>query len=282
MNLSLRGLLSDAAFYLRQASGQARSGVRVLMYHRITDAHPRDRLCVPIAKFDAQMKWLRFQEFQSVSFAQLVRWINGQASLPPKAVVITFDDGFEDNFLFAAPALARYGHTGCFFVPSGFIESAASRHYPSEDRPMSWKQLEMLLAQGHEVGAHSITHRKLTLMSREEMRKEVSQCKVALEAGLKTAVPFFCYPAGDYDGEVKSAVIQAGYQAACTVSPGANFPKEDLFALRRTEISAFDSLWDFEKKLAGAFDGLHRAIQWCQSTALPKRQCANAMESSSE
>ncbi len=277
MSFSLRGLLSDMAFYLGKASGRPRLGVRILMYHRVTDAHPRNRLCVPIAKFDAQMRWLRNQEFQSVGLGQLVRWASGQGGLPPKAVVITFDDGFEDNFLFAAPALERYAHTGCFFVPSGFVESAASRQYPPEDRPMGWKQLESLLAQGHEIGAHSVTHRKLAGLSAEAMQKEVRQSKVVLEAGLKASVPFFCYPAGDYNEVVRQEVIESGFKAACTVKPGANFQKEDLFALKRTEISAFDSLWDFEKKLAGAFDGLHEALQWWQAVAIPKHQCANAL-----
>ncbi len=263
MKRLLRGMLSDLSYRaIRLMEGRTAS-LRILMYHRVTDAHPADRLCVPVARFAEQMHYLHEAGYQSVSFLQAVQWVGGAAELPSKAVVLTFDDGFEDNFRYAYPAMARYGFTGCFFVPSAFITSGSNGHAP-EDQPMSWTQLQELLREGHEVGAHSITHVKLTQIPIDHARHEVRGSKHALEQKLQRPVDFFCYPSGDYNEAVKEAVQASGYFGACTVKPGANRPGTDRFALRRTEISAVDSLWDFQKKLAGAYDWMHLAVQQTQ------------------
>ncbi len=260
MKRLLRNTLSELSYRAIRLTNSPSTGLRILTYHRVTDAHPADRLCVPLAAFAKQMQYLHDAGYQTVSFLQGVQWVGGAAELPPKAVVITFDDGFEDNFLYAYPAMARYGFKGCFFIPSAFIASDLNGLRP-EDRPMSWAQLHELLREGHEIGAHSINHVKLTQVARDEMELEVRGSKKALEASLQHPVDFFCYPSGDYDQAVRDAVQAYGYFGACTVKPGTNHPGTDRFALKRTEISAFDSLRDFERKLAGAYDWLHRAVQ---------------------
>jgi len=277
MTRFLRQTLSTLTYRaLQRRNGQAQ-GLRILMYHRVTDAHPRDRLCVPIARFAEQMQFLQEAGYESVTFAQAVAWVTHGATLPPRAVAITFDDGFEDNFLYAYPALTRHHFTGCFFIPSGFIAAGQAPTLRPEDWPMTWAQLKELVQHGHEIGAHSVTHRKLAHLALEEVRREVQQSKAALEQQLEWPVEFFCYPAGDYTAAVKDAVQASGYRGACTVEPGANHPQEDPLALKRTEVSAFDSLWDFEKKLAGAYDWMHIAAQTLQHLK-PTRECTNAVE----
>lgn len=279
MKSLLRRALSDVTYRaIRLTNGHA-AGLRILMYHRVTDAHPGNRLCVPVAQFTEQMRFLHEAGYQTVTLAQAVQWVRQETGdkrqetgdarhvsrLPShvsdKAVVLTFDDGFEDNFRYAYPAMTRYGFTGCFFVPSGFIEAGANGH-SAEDRPMTWAQLSELLKHNQEIGAHSISHVKLTTVDAIRMRQEVRGSKEALEQKLQRPVEFFCYPSGDHNEAVKQAVRESGYRGACTVQPGANLPGHDLFTLTRTEISAFDSRWDFEKKLVGAYDWLHRAVQW--------------------
>jgi len=260
MKRLLRETLSDLIYRAIRLTNGRVSGLRILMYHRVTDAHPSNRLCVPVAQFTEQMRFLHEAGYQTVTLAQAVQWAEGRTTRAPQSLVLTFDDGFEDNFRYAYPAMARYGFTGCFFVPSGFIEAGANGH-AAEDRPMSWSQLSELLQHGHEVGAHSISHVKLTTVDATRMRREVRGSKDALEQRLKQPIEFFCYPSGDHNEAVKQAVRESGYRGACTVQPGANLPGQDPFALTRTEISAFDSRWDFEKKLAGAYDWMHVAVQ---------------------
>ena len=256
----LRGLLSDLTYQALRLRRAASPELRVLMYHRVTDAHPDDRLCVSVVHFEAQMRFLHEAGYRTVTVADAVRLAEGRGTSAGKAVAITFDDGYEDNFLSAAPTMARYGFTGCFFVPTQFIESDANR-YTLADRPMGWEQLMGLLQSGHEVGAHSVKHVELTKLGAEAMRWEVEHSKAVLEQRLGRPVDFFCYPRGAYNAQVKAAVQAAGYRGACSVEPGAVQPGADPFTLRRTEVSAFDSLWDFEKKLAGAYDWMHAAVQ---------------------
>ena len=264
MKQLLRQSLSSLSYQAMRFTNGTDTGLRILMYHRVTDAHPHERLCVPVKAFAEQMSYLDDEDYHTVTISQVADWLAGRAELPTRAIAITFDDGYEDNFLYAYPELARYGFRACFFVPSGFIESGATASYAAADRPMTWGQLHELVRDHQEIGAHSVTHRKLTRLRTEEMRWEVQHCKEVLEQGLGHAMMLFCYPAGDYDASVWEAVQRTGYRAACTVKPGANHPGTDPLALRRTEISAFDSLWDFEKKLAGAYDWLHASVQAVQ------------------
>ena len=264
MKRLLRTTLSELAYRAIRMTDGHHTGLRLLTYHRVTDAHPQDRLCVGVSRFAEQMRYLSEAGFKTVSFAQAVQWVRGHNRPAPKSIVLTFDDGFEDNYLCAASAMAPYGFRGCFFVPSAFVESGAPGCEP-DDRPMSVAQLEELLRQGHEIGAHSVTHVKLTTVPQARMVEEVRDSKAALEQALRRPVDFFCYPAGDYDEAVRRAVCESGYHGACTVEPGANVPGDDPFTLKRTEISAEDSMRDFERKLAGAYDWLHRAVQWSKS-----------------
>ncbi len=325
MKRLLRNTLSTISYRVIRLMNGAPVGLRILMYHRVTDVHPTDRLCVPVARFAEQMRYLCEAGYHTWTMVQAVQWIQGAGDkrqetskvlnsefgirsgperedfafprpapindrrggrIPhselssgeaKKMVVITFDDGFEDNFLFAYPILQQYGFTGCFFVPSAFIERGQGAANPS-DRPMTWAQLRELLQAGYEIGAHSITHRKLTLVADEDMHREVRESKATLERALERPVRWFCYPAGDYNDAVKRAVIASGYEGACTVESGANLTGADPFALTRTEISAVDSLWDFQKKLAGAYDWMHTLIQRAQGySGRQYRQPTNAI-----
>ena len=255
----MRQFLSNLSFGWLRATGGGR-GLRILMYHRVTDAHPDDRLCVSTLQFAAQMAWLRQEGYRTVTYAEATRYVAERESLPERSIVLTFDDGYEDNFRFAYPVLQQCRFTGMFFIPTKFLKEAGEGRL-ADDRPMSLEQLKTLARDGHEIGAHSVSHKMLTCLAPEELQCEVRDCKVALEQGVGHSIDYFCYPAGDHNDAVKAAVRAAGYHGACTVKPGANHPGMDVFALRRTEIGGFDSLWDFQKKLAGAFDWMHVLAQ---------------------
>jgi len=261
MKRLLRGALSDVTYQAKRFSPRVNRGLRVLMYHRVTDHHPEDRLCVPVAQFIRHMHFLQKNGVQTISLTKAVRWMMGLDAVPSSAMVLTFDDGYADNFLYAAPAMERYGLTGVFFVPTEFIQSGRQAGRYEEDQPMTWDQLRRLIRQGHEVGAHSVTHRLLTSLEPGEITGEIWDSKTTLEGHLGQAVEHFCYPAGQYDDAIRQTVLACGYLSACTIEPGANLPGEDPFTLRRTEISPADSLWDVKKKLMGAYDWLHAAVQ---------------------
>ncbi|MCM8812074.1 MAG: polysaccharide deacetylase family protein [Candidatus Omnitrophica bacterium] len=255
----LRDILSEVAYGAIRLVGGG-GGIRVLTYHRVTDAHPEDRLCVPVKRFAEQMQFLHEAGYRGLTMSQVTKWIRGGNGVSGRRVAITFDDGFEDNYLYAFPELKRWGFTACFFVPTEFIQSGQAGR-PEADRPMTWEQMRRMLDAGQEIGGHSVTHRKLTKIPASEWDWEIRGCKEILEEGLERPVDYFCYPAGYYNDEIRQLVEKTGYAGAFTVKPGAVKQGMDPFAISRTEVSAFDSLRDFEKKLAGAYDWMHAAVQ---------------------
>ncbi|HEX9186858.1 MAG TPA: polysaccharide deacetylase family protein [Vicinamibacteria bacterium] len=240
-------------------------GLRVLTYHRVNDDHPRDRLSVPTRTFAAQMQALAGSRRPVVALADALPALRGEAALPPRAVALTFDDGYADNHAEALPALERHGFAAAFFVVTGAVGTTTTiDRYAAccgADRMLGWDEVRDLVARGHAIGGHGRRHRELAALAADEVRDEVEGSRRDIEDRLGEAPRLFCYPRGSVDAEVRRIVAAAGYEAACTVRPGANAPGTDLLALRRTEIAGDDTVEDFLFKLDGGFDAWHALAQ---------------------
>ena len=239
---------------------------RILMYHRV-DNVPGDRLAVSPAAFRAQMDWLRRKQIRVVDLNTLIDSLHNPHA-PANQVAITFDDGYLDNYEHAWPTLRSFGFTATIFVSAGLI--GTKRVIPAERSGavpaplLSWEQVRELSENHIEIGSHAMTHTRLTRMPLVKVREEVTDSKKILEDRLGRPVEWFCYPSGAFSVEVVKLVQLAGYAGACSVRPGANTRQTNRFALRRTEVSAEDTLWTFQKKMAGAYDGWHSAVQGYQ------------------
>ncbi len=240
----------------------ARRGPRILYYHRV-DFDPH-RSCVHPREFCRQMHYLKTQGFTVLDLGELCRRVRSLEPLPPRSVVLTFDDGFADNFIHAYPVLRELGFTATVFLTVGFI-GGQSLPVLSEKRlglrPLSWEQVAEMVRGGISFGSHTFTHRPLPALDGKELRREVWGSRLFLQERIGREVGFFCYPRGQFTPRVREVVKEAGYRGACSVFPGAVGPESDLFALPRTYIGRDDHLGDFRKKLAGAYDLLHAAVQ---------------------
>ena len=114
---------------------------------------------------------------------------------------------------------------------------------------------------GFEFGSHTLTHPELTSLNMASQWREISGSKEELEKALDAPCEFFCFPYGRYDSEALCLVRASGYLGACTNIPGVN-QKVNPYLLRRTEISGFDTLEEFIKKMAGAYDLMHQTLHW--------------------
>ncbi|MFH0731633.1 MAG: glycosyltransferase [Candidatus Omnitrophota bacterium] len=239
----IRAISSNLSYVL----SRQKDGVRILMYHRVSDNRPYDRLCVKVGEFRKQMEWLK-EHFEVVGLKEVSSWA--------KKVVITFDDGYEDNYTNAFPILKEYNLPATVFVAT---ESVGKEGF------LSWDQIQQMSRNAIEFGAHTLNHVKLAGAAIEEAKLEIEGSKKIIESyGLKC--DFFCYPKGDFNAEVKFLTAKAGFKVACSIKPGANLPGQDQFELKRTEVSGFDSMFDFRKKLAGSYDLLHRWVQKAHSS----------------
>ncbi len=194
----------------------------VLLYHQVVERLPDDdphRNCVRADVFDAQLSWLSSRGFRSTTLQRLGTALKDGSPLPPRSVVITFDDGYASNLEVAWPILQRHGFTATIFVVTGciggFNEFDAGEASPPA-RMLSAGQVRALHAAGVEIGSHTVTHpTSLCAVSEERLQDELVRSRGDLEALLDAPVTCFSYPHSQADGRVERAVGAAGYQAAC-------------------------------------------------------------------
>lgn len=220
-------------------------GTRILCYHRVND-EKKDYLSVPVAQFRAQMKFLSEQGYHTVSLSELLA-----GKVDDKSVVITFDDGYLDNYEQAFPVMREYGFKGTIFLIAQKI---------GEDSFLKLSQIEEMGKANFEFGSHTLSHPRLITLTREQKLHELGDSKFVLEKLLGRPCDTFCYPFGQYDSETVNLVRGVGYQAACSNLPGVNAGVPDPYLLQRTEIAGHDAVRDFELKMAGAYDLLHKML----------------------
>ncbi len=252
-----------------RAVGAAPGAVRtprsvVLCYHSVHDA-PHD-LTVSTSDFRAQIAALRAMGYEFLTFGgfidRVMRW-----GLPRRNVaVLTFDDGYEDNFTHAAPVLAEAGVPATFFVTTGLLERDAGvierfRRLTKFDAPyLSPAQLRQMNASGLEIGAHTHTHANLARLDPSQARWEISHSKHAIEQALGAPVRSFAYPFGKrhihYTSETADFVREAGYGGAGSVAfravTASNVVR--IFEIPRFFVTRGDSPTDFRQKVTGHFD----------------------------
>jgi peptidoglycan/xylan/chitin deacetylase (PgdA/CDA1 family) len=242
--------------------GEAERSLRVLMYHKVNDLTPNSTT-VPTAVFAEQMTLLHDLGYVPVSLEQVRdHYINGK-SLPPGAVLITFDDGYRDNLENALPILRRHDYPAVIFVPIGFLDS--DRPLPHEEalrtlgvrnETVGWDELAALEAGGIRVESHGIGHRPVSELEPAEAAREIALSKVRLEERLGRPVEAYAFVKGslaDYRPEHVSLVQQAGYTLGFTSVSGANGPTSDRYRLRRYNVEPYPPR-TFELVLAGACD----------------------------
>ena len=254
MRIFLRRLISSVAylFVRREKEGT----LRVLTYHRVNSVSPKDRLSVKTEAFRKQIASLYHEGYHTVTPEELLESFRLKKPLPKRTVLITFDDGYEDNFREAWPILKEFGFKATIFVATGLVGETHDGR-----KMLTWDQIRTMAAQGISFGSHTLGHVHLDEVSSDEKREEATLSKQALEEELEQKIISFCYPFGDYDAEAKEVLRKAGYELAFTTKPGPVRGHSDRLELPRTEVSGFDSLFDFKKKLAGAFDWLHAMAQ---------------------
>ena len=222
----------------------------ILMYHAVgADGEAPSWYVMPQRRLRWQMRWLRLCRYRIIPLSELVADLRSDRLPPGRAVVITFDDGYADNYHFAFPILRRRRIPATVFLVSQ--EMGGGANWTTEPaiagRPLMTPALmgEMLDG-GFEAGAHTRTHVSLTDVTDRQTRElEIAGSRHDLERSFDRPIQTFAYPFGDYDAGVAEIVQRAGFHAACCSRPGANDPATPLFELRRVEVRGTDALWRF-------------------------------------
>ncbi|MBI4773669.1 MAG: polysaccharide deacetylase family protein [Deltaproteobacteria bacterium] len=220
--------------------------VPILYYHRVDEGlHPTKG--VSPSAFAEQMRWLSIRGYQTISFRELAAFFDEQGVLPPKPVMVTFDDGYLDNYRVAAPILKQNGLTATIFLVSDFIgERSSWISDPDQVVPlMNRDQVRELHKEGFSFGSHTCRHSCLVRVPPESAREEIFRSKQDIENVLQAEVDGFCYPYGDYDESSVEMVRDAGYKAARVVHTDNRHAKKDLFTLHCVKVNGAIKLLKF-------------------------------------
>jgi peptidoglycan/xylan/chitin deacetylase (PgdA/CDA1 family) len=232
------------------AKGITAAGVQavtILCYHRF-GPKPAALTVTPQA-FEAQMGWLARNGYHVVPMARLAAFLDGREPLPPKAVVVTIDDGYRSTYETAWPVLRKHDFPATVFLYTDFVGAPDA---------MTWAQMRELAASGLvEIQPHSKTHTNLTIRLpdesdaryRERVRREVEGPIEAVRAQLGARSLVYAFPYGDVNDAVMGELRARGVALGVTVTPGGNAFFAPPFMLRRTMIFGGDDLDAFRAKV---------------------------------
>jgi len=213
------------------------------MYHVIANAPATAQLpelFVDPKTFTAQMDWLSENGYTAVSLNQVYDAWYKQGKLPEKPVVLTFDDGYRGDYVFARRTLRRLRWPGDLNLLVGNLGDE-----------LTDQMVEGLIDEGWELDAHTISHLDLTTLSGDRLRQEVAGSRRILQQRFHQPVNFFCYPAGKFDAATIRAARQAGYLGATTELPG-EASRDRMFELQRIRVNGSDGVSGLATKLQQA------------------------------
>lgn len=192
--------------------------VPILMYHYVSEP-PEDAdkyrvdLSVSPANFRAQLQYLADNGFTTIDLYDLSLAITGRQPLPPKPVILTFDDGYLDNYTTAFPILQEFGFTGTFFIVTEFVDAGKPAY-------MNWEMIEEMAAAGMRIESHSKTHIDLSDQPRDVLIWQILGSQETLAAHVGYTPRFFCYPGGRYDEETIAILEEFDFWGAVVTAGG--------------------------------------------------------------
>jgi peptidoglycan/xylan/chitin deacetylase (PgdA/CDA1 family) len=223
----------------------------ILAYHKVAKTPaPCSSIWVTRQVFAGQMAALHAYGYTALSFRDIVNFQTGGTALPPRPVILTFDDGYECVYSVARPILNKYGFKAACFLSTDYI-GAAQRRDNSWDSGcpssmMLWAEAAAMLAEGHSFEGHTLSHPRLSSLHPVQAYREIAGSKREIENRLGAAVTCFAYPFGAGAGNplLRFLAAQAGYKAAASYKTGiASLDASDIMALPRIKIMEENSVY---------------------------------------
>ncbi len=219
--------------------------VPILTYHYIgNNPNPadktRDNLSVAPDIFEAQMKYLVQNGYNTISLDTLYAALKDNVTLPPKPIILTFDDGYIDFYVNAFPILRQYDLHATSFIPTGLMDQGYYLH---------WSQIKEMDSTGLiSFQAHSVNHPNLVALSDDQLKYQLIESKKKLEAELGKPVNFMAYPFGISDTRVWQTAQSAGYLGSVGTWFGEIESEGNLMDMPRVKISGAINITDFPKR----------------------------------
>lgn len=245
----LIGWLLAAALDARADSTRRRIRVPILMYHYVsTPPEDADKyrldLSVTPEQFAAQLAWLDANGFTAVTLDDVHRALTEGYRLPPRPVVLTFDDGYADAYEHAFRLLDRFGMVGTFFVVTDWLDQSRPGY-------LTWDQARTMARAGMSIQSHSRSHPDLANdCDYDCLVYQILGSAETIAAQIGVRPRFFCYPSGRYNADVLTVVSQVGMVAAVTTHGGTLHTSDRPLELRRVRMRGTTTLDDFAWMMA--------------------------------
>lgn len=259
------------------------ASIPVLLYHHVAP----DREVTP-EDFEAQLAWMRSAGYRGLSGAELLDHLTGRKPAPPRSVMLTFDDGYADNWVYAFPALRRHGFKATIFVVTSRLSSEAARRRGDEGGGLedtraderglrgflSWAEAKAMAESGLvEIGSHTETHKEFRREAAyADLAGELERSRRKIESEIGAPCRQLAWPWGDYKQDWPKLAAGAGYGLVHTTRPGANVSGGDPLRVRRFKAQSGSLPW-LRRRLAlyerpwtaRLYGGLHGLDRWAKS-----------------
>jgi peptidoglycan/xylan/chitin deacetylase (PgdA/CDA1 family)/glycosyltransferase involved in cell wall biosynthesis len=232
--------------------------VPVLMYHKIPDAPLATKHQIYVTKdnFAKHLAYFKKRKLTPITFADYLKYASGVLPLrdfPARPIILTFDDGYLDNYTNLLPLMQQYGYQGVLYLLGDF---EVRYNYwdvdadPTEPRSdiMNAEQKRAFVAAGWEIGAHTMRHPRLSTLPLPDAAAEISRSKAALETALQTEIVSFAYPFGDLSDDLKNAVRAAGFALGIATDTGGLTIEDDRMQVFRVNMFPHESTSSLFKK----------------------------------
>lgn len=243
--------------------------LRILAYHRIL---PQIRGSLSV-KSDAFERHLRFFIRNGWTFLTLrelyEQYLRDNIQLGSKVFVVTFDDGYKDNYKYAFPILKKYGIKATIFLTVNQIGKREPFYWDykrfsdfiEDDYPLDWDEIYEMKDYEIEFGSHTLSHPELTTIELDDAQMQICDSKKILDQKLSQNTISFCYPRGDLDNKIINLVEQAGYKIAVVTPPRYGI-EETVFTLKRVGLYSTDSFLKFRLKTSKVFLSFRETLLW--------------------
>lgn len=236
------------------------NGISILMYHSVGDNG--SHITVTTDQFAEQMQYLKDKGYTVVSLRECIERIKKGGNVAD-TVVITFDDGYEDNYTNAYPILKEHAFPATIFVATNYIGESMTTSAGVDIKMMDEKQLGKLgESKIISIMPHSKTHSNLSQMNLQNLEEEIVGSRDYLTDYTKEHLDIFAPPKGKYTEEVITLLQKHGFIGNVGVQEGIVKQGDDVFRLKRNSIDAKTTMAQFKGKLSSTIDWYHKIKVW--------------------
>lgn len=218
----------------------------ILMYHNIS--YGEGSSFVTPENFAKQMEYIKRNGYEVITLDELAGSIKDKRRLKRNKVVITLDDGYQDNFEYAYPVFKKSGFPAVIFLPTDYMGRKGH---------LNWGQIRLMSKDKISFGGHTKTHLYLGSENNDKiLREEIAGSKKAIEQEVGAPADYFCYPIGGFNARAKEIVKEAGYKGACTTNRGFTRMNRDVYEIKRIKVTNSDMTkpFSFRLKLSGYYN----------------------------